>query len=105
MHRAGLANETRPEFLQNPIGIDQDAAEALDIFRVVGGVMPVLIERSGVVELDRRAADANLDAKRPQARHVLAIKIRNRARVERNVVFVPSAGSDGEPVRGQVELY
>src|ERR1700685_419997 len=35
MHGTAFAEETRPEFLENPICIDQNAAEALDMLCIV----------------------------------------------------------------------
>jgi len=62
VHGTGFADEARPVFFENPIAIDQDAPETLDVFRVVGRVVPILIEGSIVVELHRIGIDAHFDS-------------------------------------------
>src|SRR5437764_253884 len=53
MHWTGLPNKARPEFLQNLIGRNQDAPEAVRIFRIVGSVDTIFIKRNGVGNLHR----------------------------------------------------
>ena len=67
-------------------------------------MMLILIEGSLVIKFIRREMNTHLDSKRTQARHVLAIEIRDRAWKQRNAVSASFAGSDGELVRDKVEL-
>src|SRR5216684_4263809 len=104
MHRTALADEPRPEIFENPIGIHQDAPKAFHVLRIVGGVAPILIERSGVVELLRGGTNADLDSERVQAGHVLTVEIRDRAREQWNPVLA-LAGSNRQIMRNQIELH
>ena len=104
MHGTAFADEAGAKVFENAVGVDEDATEALDGFRVVGGVVLVLIEGSGVVELDRGGMDADFDFERTQARHVFGVKIRNRARIKRNDAFPALAGAEGELVGEEVEF-
>src|SRR5689334_23174963 len=44
MHRTALAQKSAAEFFKDPLTLDEDAAEAVDILGVIGCVVPVLIE-------------------------------------------------------------
>ena len=67
-------------------------------------MMLILIEGSLVVEFVRRAMDADLDSKRPQGRHVLAIEVCDRAGEQRETVSLSFTGSNGELVADEIKL-
>ena len=67
-------------------------------------MMLILIEGSLVIKFVRREMNTHLDSKRAQARHVLAIEIRDRAWEQRNVVAPSFAGSNGELVPDEIKL-
>ena len=66
--------------------------------------MLVLVEGSLVIEFVGRAMNVHLNSERAQASHVLAIKICDRAREQRNAVCLSFAGSNRELVSEKVEL-
>ena len=66
--------------------------------------MLVLVEGSLVIEFVGRAMNVHLNSERAQASHVLAIKICNRPREQRNAVCLSFAGSNGELVADEIKL-
>src|SRR5438128_12377683 len=96
MYGTAFADEAGAKVVENAVGVDEDATETLDGFRVVGGVVLVLLERSSVVELDGGGMDADFDFERAQARHVFGVKIRDRARIKRNDALPALAGPAGK---------
>src|SRR5947207_9005560 len=76
MHWTGLPDKARPEFLQNLIGRNQDAPEAVRIFRIVGSVDTIFIKRNRIGNLHRHLPDFHLDSRGVQRVNEFAIKIR-----------------------------
>jgi hypothetical protein len=72
--RARLADETRPELLEQPIGADERSPEQLDVSRFVQGLDLVLLERDGLGHLDRAWPDPDVDAAVSQPRHQLPVE-------------------------------
>lgn len=105
MHWAAFAEKARAKFFEDPVGADQDAPKTLDVLRVIGRVMPILIEGSLVVEFVRRTVDAYVDSGRVQARHVFGIEVGDGAGVEPDSFLLAFARSDRELVFDKVKLH
>ncbi len=73
--------------------------ETFDVFGVVGRVMVVLIEGSGVVELYGHAIDFHFDAEHFERGHVFGVEIGDGARVEAHGVQAAGTGSHPQLVR------
>src|SRR5580658_5293447 len=105
MHGAALAEETRAKLLEDPVDAGQNAAKILDVLRIVRSVATILVERSRIVKLGRRATDAHFDSQSTQGRHVFGVEIGDGTRKQRNVAFVAFAGAGQELMRDQVEIH
>jgi hypothetical protein len=57
LHRARLADEARPEHLEDPFDLDERQPEPTDCSRVVGGVHAVVGERDRTGDLDGHRPD------------------------------------------------
>lgn len=62
MHRTDLADETRPELADDPVGLQQLPPEQLGRVRIVGGVLVVPGERDRRVHLVGPGVDLSLNA-------------------------------------------
>ena len=64
-----LPRKPRAELLEHPIGLQQDAPEALRKVRIVGGVLAVLAERDRLRHLVGAAMDPHPEVELGQRRH------------------------------------
>src|SRR2546426_36941 len=77
--RAGFADEPPAELFEYPLGPDQDPPEAGGVFRVVGCMLPVLVEWNRPLHLDRLWPDSHLDPEFAQSGAIFAVEVRHRA--------------------------
>ena len=94
MHRAGLACETRAEFLKDPARLDQYAPEAIRILRIIGSMHLILFKRNRVRYLDRSGPDFDVNAETVESIHHLSIKGCDGARNERDCLLPAVAATD-----------
>src|ERR1022692_3281760 len=105
MHRAALAAKAGAKFLQYLVGVDQYSPEPLDVFRIVGSVMAILVEGSSVVEFLGCPVNLNFYSQRSKAGHVLRIEVRHRTREQRDAALLAHARLDHRLMRHEVELH
>ena len=104
MNGAALADKARTKLFQNAIRLDEDTPESFHILFVVRGVMLILVVRRRIVELRRLRIDMNLEAKRPQRRHVFGKEIRNGPRIETHDVLPAGTRHDPQSMRDKIEV-
>ena len=104
MHRAGLAEEAAAEALEDAVGLEQRAPEAVDRGRVIAGMSAVGIERQRIGDLARPTADADGDAELGEQLQHRGMKIGYRHRLQRQFAPVAAAGAQFELVRDEVEI-
>ena len=85
MHGAALADEARPEFLENAVGLNEDAPETGSVFAVVCTVDLVLIEPDRVRDFIGLFVYINVEAEFGQLIHHETIKSSDRPGLERDL--------------------
>src|ERR1700690_1047110 len=103
MNRAGLALELGAELLEYRVDGEQDAPEALDGHRIVGGVNAVLVEGNRIGDFDRRPPDFHFNTCRMNHVHDVSVKVGHRTRDEREGFERAIAGLKDELVAEKVE--
>src|SRR3954452_17134651 len=104
MHRARLAEKTGAEELEDAIGLDERAPEAMRRGGIVGGVDAVLREADRVRDLVRHLLDRDRDAEAAKDFHERSMEVGDGLRLERQRPLLAAAGSRGEAVADEVEL-
>ena len=104
MHRAHLADKAGAECSENPVGLHQDPPEAVDVFGVIGAVLPILLERYGIGDLDRRRPNPDVEPERLQPLHDLAVEIGNGAGTQRETFGRPVIGRNRQAVTDEIEI-
>src|SRR5512140_247369 len=82
----------------------QRLPEAANRGAVILVVEVVLVEGDGIGHLDRHGPDVDVDPQRGQERHVLAVEVADRPRLERQGPGAPVADAHRELVVDEVEL-
>ena len=103
MYRAALADELRAELLENRIYGKQDAPESSRGFRIVGIVLPVLIEANGIGNFDRHRPDLDIDSSGPEHGEAFLVKLGHGAGLKRKFLHNGIAGFKNELVMDEVE--
>ena len=103
MDRAALATKFRAEFLEDAVGLQENAPETIRVFGIVGGVFVVLIERNGVLHFVRRRGEVRFDVQLPQSAHNGTIKLRDALRHERNYLQPAVAHEHSQIMRDEIE--
>src|SRR5262249_30628646 len=101
--RAALADEPRPEDLEDPIHLDQRMPEAARRVRVVCRMPLVLLERGGIRDLVRHGPDANRHAELPERLHDTGVELRDRSGTQRERAHPAGGGLDQQPMGDEVE--
>src|SRR5437868_11849990 len=104
MHRAALAQKSRAELFEDAIALDQDAPKPLDVFGLVGSVVLVFIEWSGIVKLHRLTINLYFDSQGLQRRHVFRVKIGDETLVEAHGMWLAVTGSHPQLMSHQIEF-
>src|SRR5438132_1686765 len=82
MNRTALAEKRGAEFLENPVGINQDAAKAFNVCLIIRSVMLIFVMRRRIVEFCRLSVDLYFDSERSQCSHVFRVEIRHGSGVQ-----------------------
>src|SRR2546421_12974995 len=74
MDGAALAAETRTEFFEDAIALQQHAPETIGVFRIVGTMLLILLKRDRGINFVRRSVDRCIQIQLTQSSHYLAIE-------------------------------
>src|SRR5436190_8291993 len=88
MHRTAFAAETRTKFLENTIGLQKHAPEAVGIFQIISGVFLIMIERDRFQRFIRLHSNLYFNPELSQVGHDLTIKIRDTLRLQRDHTLI-----------------
>jgi hypothetical protein len=105
MHGAALAEKGGAERREDAVDLEQDSPEALRVFRVVGRMLRVLVERNRVYDLVRHAIDAHRKSQRIEHRHHFGVKVGHRARSKRQTPLASVAHAEHHRVVDEIEGY
>jgi hypothetical protein len=101
---ARLADEPGAEVAQNPIGLDEGSPGPGHRIGVVAGVVVVVAERGGPLDLDRHRPDRRAQLELVEAAHDLGVEVGHRSRFEGHRSSAAVGGGDLELVRLEVEI-
>jgi hypothetical protein len=104
VHRADLAQEVRAELAHHGVGLQQLPPEQVGSLGVVGGVLVVLGEGDGRVDLVGSSLDRRLDAQRVQRCHRPGVELSHRHRLQPDAPCAAVAAADQQAVVDEVEL-
>src|SRR6185295_5523386 len=104
MHRAALPDEGRSELLEHPVGLKQHSPKSIRVLRIVRSVLVIFGEGNRVGNFVGLAVYADLDCKREQRIHHLAIEISHRARFKRKGLDGAVAGANKQAMIDEVEI-
>src|SRR5882724_8456135 len=77
MHRTALSTKTRAEFLKHTIALHENAPESIRVFRVVGMVLFILIQRNRILNLVRHGVDSHGQIEILESSHQRPVKVCN----------------------------
>src|SRR5215469_3206622 len=104
MDRAAFAAEPRAKFFEHPIGLKQNAPEPVRVFRIVGAMFLVTIERDRIRNFIRRDVDLDGDTDVAERTHHRSVKIGNTLRLEVNHALPAVAFQNEEIVLDEIEI-
>src|SRR5215467_6958885 len=89
MHRTAFAAETRTKFLENAIGLQKNAPEAVGIFQIISSVFFIMIERDRFQRFVRFHSNLYFNSELAEVVHYLTIKIRDTLRLQHDDTLIP----------------
>src|SRR6476469_588602 len=75
MHRAAFADESRAKLLEDPIGLQENAPEAVRVLGIIRGMFPIQWKRSPVFDFVRRSRDFHLQVQVTQSTYQALVEL------------------------------
>ena len=104
MDGTAFANESRPERLEDSIGLHEDSPEPIGVFRIVCVVRLVLVEAHGIDDLIGSWMDGDRDVESAQLLHETRVEHSHRLRLQGERAAATVARLDHQPMIDEVEI-
>jgi hypothetical protein len=104
MNRACLAEKAAAKELEDAIGLDERAPEAMRGGGVVTSMCVILRKADGIGHLVRQLVDRRFDSDLLQKIHHMAVEIGHRLRLQRHASLFTATGAQNELVTDEVEF-